>query len=294
MPGKRSASFDDNPQFTQRIWGDGIEPLNRGRLLRLESFRIRNCFGFVDSGEINLSEPGNLVYFLGRNSSGKTSVLRAISCLEYGQVPAQHPRFENYERSEALSFMWSVFSVNSSDSNTLSVDNLMSEVVKYFVNTPVQIKQDEDGSFASSSATQSAHVTAALLNHAREVYSDLVQRILNGGQVSVAKLGGGTYQFFAEADVTEDISRRRGSVTEHVANTKNAFTIDGFPYPGTLDFDFIEGLLFKQFPEIFFFPVCRPHQRRADRLRGGWQGVLLRPPKRQHQISDRLPRLSGG
>ena len=66
----------------------------------MESFRIRNCFGFVDSGEIDLSEPGNLVYFLGRNSSGKSSVLRAISCFEYGEVPQEYRNFTNYEAPE--------------------------------------------------------------------------------------------------------------------------------------------------------------------------------------------------
>jgi hypothetical protein len=54
--------------------------------LRLESFRIRDCFGFADSGEIILGAPGNLVYFLGRNSSAKTSVLRSICHFEYAEV----------------------------------------------------------------------------------------------------------------------------------------------------------------------------------------------------------------
>jgi len=54
--------------------------------MRLLSFRIRNCFGFVDFGSIDLDVPGNLVYFLGRNSSGKTSVLRAISFMEHDRA----------------------------------------------------------------------------------------------------------------------------------------------------------------------------------------------------------------
>lgn len=64
--------------------------------LRLESFRIHNCFGSVDSNEIDLSHEGNLPYFLDRHSSGKTSVLRALSYLEVEEIPQQNPKFVNY------------------------------------------------------------------------------------------------------------------------------------------------------------------------------------------------------
>lgn len=221
--------------------------------MRLESFRIYNCFGFADSGEIDLGDPGNLVYFLGRNSSGKTSVLRAISCLEYGKVPAQHPRFENYERFDELSFIWGVFSFDPSESSSLSVDNVLGEVIQQFGTTPVQINQDEDGSFISTSATGSSTATVALLDHLRNVYSDLVQRISDGGRATVAKVGSGEYQFFAVGDNSESVQGRRQSVNDYIANTVSAFNVDGYQPPAALSFDFIEGLLFKQFPEIFFF-----------------------------------------
>lgn len=70
--------------------------------MRLETFRIQNCFGFANSGETRLGDPGGLVYFLGRNSSGKTSVLRALSNFEHGTIPRDHPNFENYERPEGV------------------------------------------------------------------------------------------------------------------------------------------------------------------------------------------------
>lgn len=220
--------------------------------MRLESFRIRNCFGFVDSGEIYLGEPGNLVYFLGRNSSGKTSVLRAVSCLEYGQVPAEHPRFENYEPSEKLSFIRGKFSVNPSDDRSLSVAHVVNEVMQQFASTPVRVRQEEDGSFVGRNATGSTVATVALLNHVIEVYSDLLQRILEGGGVLVAKLGGGSYQFHVDGD-SGGWTRRRDSLNEHTTAVRNAFTREGVPFPAALSVNFIEGLLFKQFPEIFFF-----------------------------------------
>ena len=113
--------------------------------MRLESFRILNCFGFVGSGEIELGEPGHLVYFLGRNSSGKTSVLRAISHLEYGEVPAQHPNFVKYETSTEPSLLRARFSVDPSGRRRLSVETLGNGVIQRFSNTPLQIRRGEDG-----------------------------------------------------------------------------------------------------------------------------------------------------
>ena len=102
--------------------------------MRLESFRIKNCFGFWDSGEIDLDDPGNLVYFLGRNSSGKSSVLRAISHFEYDKVPEKHPKFANYEPYTQAPLLRARFSIDSAGSRTLSVDSLMDNVIQAFRN----------------------------------------------------------------------------------------------------------------------------------------------------------------
>ncbi len=47
--------------------------------MKLVSFQIKECFGFRDSDRINLRDPTNLIYVLGRNSSGKTSFLTALA-----------------------------------------------------------------------------------------------------------------------------------------------------------------------------------------------------------------------
>ena len=98
--------------------------------MRLESFRIHNCFGFVDSNEIDLSHEGNLIYFLGRNSSGKTSVLRAPSYLEVEEIPQQHPKFANYEVPAGPSVLRARFSIPSSGTWSLSSNTLVNGVMR--------------------------------------------------------------------------------------------------------------------------------------------------------------------
>src|SRR5688572_11314158 len=65
--------------------------------MKLSKFRIINCFGFRDSGEIKLESPSDIIYLLGRNSSGKSSVLKAIESFEAGVVPSEEPNFINFK-----------------------------------------------------------------------------------------------------------------------------------------------------------------------------------------------------
>ncbi len=71
--------------------------------MRLQTFRIRYCFGFVDSGEINLGEPNNLVWVLGRTSSDKSSVLRVLEQLALGKRPDSIPGSPTSTRRPATS-----------------------------------------------------------------------------------------------------------------------------------------------------------------------------------------------
>jgi hypothetical protein len=70
------------------------------------------------------------VYFLGRNSSGKTSVLRALSQFEYGKVPQEHPTFANYEAPSDKPLLTAHFSMDPPSGHTLSVDPLLDHVVQ--------------------------------------------------------------------------------------------------------------------------------------------------------------------
>jgi hypothetical protein len=239
-----------------------------------------NCFGFVDSGEIDLSEPGKHVYFLGRNSFGKTSVLRAISYLEYGLIPSEHPSFANYEPpSEDTAFIRGTYSVDASGGEGLSATALVDEVIKRFSDTKLEINRDNEKLVVTPSQWETAKSVAALLGHVYEVYSNHIERIRAGGEVAVGKLGNGEYQFYPKGDSFTDYKARRSSINRQINNVQMAFRNEGKPLPKGLAFNFIEGLLFTQFPDIFVFTdrfsldENLPRSLREEHL-GGRQNAL--------------------
>jgi len=66
--------------------------------MRLTGVRVFNCFGFGDT-EVDLSP--EFVCVLGRNSSGKSALLDAISSLAADRVPQEHRRFENFRPTDS-------------------------------------------------------------------------------------------------------------------------------------------------------------------------------------------------
>ncbi len=253
--------------------------------MRLESFRIRNCFGFWDSGEIDLGEPHNLVYFLGRNSSGKTSVLRGISHFEYGKIPQEHSNFANYERITGPRLLRARFSLDPSGDRRLSVDNLLDGVVQQVGSTGVEIKQGEDGfsvTVPPSSPNPSHAVShvAALLDHIRDVYSALIEQVHAEGQVWIEKLPNGSYKFLAEEGQYESFKQRQESIGTLIRDM-NSTRASGGHQQVPVDFSYIEGLLFMQFPEIFFFTdrfsldEDLPRSLDLNKLQEGQENALL-------------------
>ena len=87
--------------------------------MRLVSFQIKECFGFRDSGLVDLKDPTNLIYLLGRNSSGKTSFLTALAHFAPNLTPQAHPNFVNFDRSTQLSSLAGKYEIRKGD---LSVD----------------------------------------------------------------------------------------------------------------------------------------------------------------------------
>lgn len=220
--------------------------------MRLESFRVFGCFGFRDSGEIELDTPSNLVYFLGRNSSGKTSVLRALCYFEYREVPSEHPNFANYEAYESEPLLRAKFSYDTSTGWKLSTELLATGVLQVANGPQLTLRKDENG-FSAEPQTVSAQRAVTLMDQVYDEYSGLIEAIEDAGQVWIEKLGDGSYRFLPKADDYTDFEHRQGVITTLVGQLRNAFQQDGWRYPQQLDFNYIEGLLFKQFPEIYFF-----------------------------------------
>ena len=67
--------------------------------MQLISFQVKECFGFRDSGRIDLLDPTNLIYVLGRNSAGKTSFLSALAHFDPRLILHNHSNFLNFDPS---------------------------------------------------------------------------------------------------------------------------------------------------------------------------------------------------
>lgn len=83
--------------------------------MKLHSVQVYHCFGFGDSGPAELTSPSGIVTILGRNSSGKSSLLSAIGSLNPdGEAPNQNLRFENfYDPSGKEPYIWAEISVGT-------------------------------------------------------------------------------------------------------------------------------------------------------------------------------------
>ena len=219
--------------------------------MKLKSFRILNCFGFWDSDEIDLSDPGNLMYFLGRNSSGKTSVLRAISYLELGKKPRDHPNFMNYERLVGSRMLRARFSLDPVGDRRLSVDTLMTNVIQHFGDAGLRAQQEEGG-FSVSGGGQGISQATKLLNNVHQIYSNLIDHIHKAGNVWVEKHEDGSYRFVTEEGNYEDFEQRQGDISAQVGHMNSPRRNHGETLVKT-SFEDIEALLFMQFPDIFFF-----------------------------------------
>ena len=95
--------------------------------MKLKTFKIINRFGFQDSGWLNLQEVHNFIYLLGRNSSGKSSVLNAIKYFELGITPSEKPNFQNFNDSGATSALIAVYELTESK---LSDEKFKEELIK--------------------------------------------------------------------------------------------------------------------------------------------------------------------
>ncbi len=76
--------------------------------MRLQNLRITNCFGFTDT-TIDLTP--NLVYVLGRNSSGKTAILTALSNLSATKNPGKDARAQNFNPIKDKPFLRAMFTL---------------------------------------------------------------------------------------------------------------------------------------------------------------------------------------
>src|SRR5689334_11156960 len=105
--------------------------------MKIQSFRIVNCFGFHDSGEINLQSEHNFIYLLGRNSSGKSSVLNAIKYFEWGINLSEQQNFKNFNDSGTQSRLVATYGLEKSK---LSEEQFKQDLIEAF--TELDLSQE--------------------------------------------------------------------------------------------------------------------------------------------------------
>ncbi|MEO7003136.1 MAG: hypothetical protein ABI068_15075 [Ktedonobacterales bacterium] len=101
-----------------------VTALKEVALMRLVSFDVKHCFGFRNRGVVNLDDRTNLIYLLGKNSSGKTSFLTAMASMSSTLPPVQQPNFANFDPTSDVSLLVAKY---QSEPGDMSIDKFMSE-----------------------------------------------------------------------------------------------------------------------------------------------------------------------
>lgn len=225
--------------------------------MRLQTFRIRYCFGFVDSGEIDLKEPHNLVWVLGRNSSGKSSVLRALEQLAFGNRPDEHPKFANFDPPPGNEYgkLEAMFSISPGD---LSAEPAVDLVVDAFSDMPVNIEKD-DGRFA---APDNQRINA-VLEAVQDGYETLVSEIEKVGQVHLVKDYDAEYWIFPLSDESDKLrTARKSSIKDALSQgiqksssgtPTDQWVVDSTAYQFAVSFEDLEAIFYRQFSNVFLF-----------------------------------------
>lgn len=207
----------------------------------LTSFRIRGCFGFSDSGDVDLDPKGRLVYLLGRNSSGKTSFLQALHHLEHGKTPSRHPNFLNFDAGDEDPLLLACFTNPS-----LDPQSLLNSVKKKLVASRVP-----------QSALDSHPPLVELQSEIEDLYTSLAGVIENNDRVWVEKDKDGHYKFLTDLEDCSLFSKRRTTLTQRLQQifrqSKLRFEGKEVELQNVLTFPDIEDELFRQFPEIISF-----------------------------------------
>lgn len=175
--------------------------------MRLQTFRVRNCFGFRDSDGVNLSSRGNLVYILGRNSSGKTALLTAIEALASEKRPEAYERFENFDPTKQDPALIAGFDkpdlagAQLSAAETFNVQNLAARVRQ----TLIQVNTHIPGASDRQEFQRLISVTQEVV---AEIYTPVFAALETASSVWVKRDRRGDYFLSVDASFGDEEQRR--------------------------------------------------------------------------------------
>jgi putative AbiEii toxin of type IV toxin-antitoxin system len=154
-------------------------------VMKLVSFRILDCFGFCDSGAVNLRDDSHLIYLLGRNSTGKSAFLDALHALGVNRTPEKDARFRNFNGKGKPGALIAQFDV---DTNDLPFMVFMDEVLARFITSPsVDPYLSQNGEYKAK--------VRGIVDTVQPLLESLHEDALKAGQILVCKSGDGHYRF---------------------------------------------------------------------------------------------------
>jgi predicted ATP-dependent endonuclease of OLD family len=215
--------------------------------MRIQSFRICNCFGFRDSGRINLREDRNLIYLLGRNSSGKSMVLTALDSFNLGKIPKDfHENFHNFgKRKSDEEALFAEFAIRKGDVSLASY-------MQHFTRWLNQRSGIDPNIMRSEPFKQQLQTITQQLN---SIYGDLIQQLQTAQTVWIKKSGNGDYLFSPDQSFEE--AKQRVMQVQQILNKAfpNGRLIlpNGQTQPVQMAAESIEGILYEDFSRIILF-----------------------------------------
>ncbi len=227
--------------------------------MKLASFRILNCFGFSDSGEINFLNPNNFVYLLGRNSSGKSSLLNAIDYFEVNRIPSEKRNFLN-------------FNDTGSTASLIATFDLAGEQLKFAL-FGKKLTELLNNLHIDASAIQHNEKIGNLIKNVHAEYKGLFDDLNSRPSIRVGKLGDGSYLILSN---DREIYKTRQKNIEGFINAARepdrTIIINGNPRQIDLSFRAIEDLFIYQLPSIYIFNEKHPlNEALPDNIDAEWE-----------------------
>lgn len=218
--------------------------------MKLETFQVHHCFGFYDSGKVDLCEEKyNLIYLLGRNSSGKSSFLTALRNLDRSMTPQNYKHFWNFNRKEEQPALLAEFSVTPKD---LTID--------FFINDLRAMLEEssEIDNAVKRDATYQQKIET-IFSKLHPIYEELIHQIVTAKKVWVKKTHSGDYVFASDESFTDVGSR--AEIVNHILEEvfpNYQINVGGSMRPMGFRFQHIEAVLFRRFPRIILFKETYP------------------------------------
>ena len=209
--------------------------------MKLLSFQIFNCFGFQDSKKVILSDSNNFIYILGRNSSGKSSLMNSIKYLAPSIIPSKQPNFHNFiPNGDSFYFEAEFFFENSRMDFATFKNDFRTLLTSQTVDSLAMPQNPQ---------------LKTMVDEIDLVYEETIENLNKEKQCVVTKFGTGNYYFALLSDSNSSFARRDkiNEIIKSAKNTQNQFLIHGAWRNADIDFNKIENLIFNQFPSIFLF-----------------------------------------